>query len=412
MARERSMAALADTAPPKPTKSRRFAEFDSLRGIAAATIALDHWRRIYIPRDEVPFTNPLHVLYIGHAFVLVFFALSGLVLSLPQVSGKKIHYPSFVVKRIIRIYPAYLVGLAVAVACCAHWHGSDFYGHYFRNTWTKAPDLHSVLSHVQLVGSYNFYQYSTSFWTLVHEMRISLLVPLLCFIIMSAELGAVAILIALIALLAAALEQRWFFPRDVVETVTYLAVFVIGSVCAKHLTPLNRRIAGLSRPAYWTAVLFVLALMVAWPTLRYYLHFHAFAWEILLGFIAAAFILLSLRPDGLSPLLLHRAPLFIGKISYSLYLLHGSILWVFAYIFAGRMSPVAWLLPFVAVTILASWGLYTAVELPSIYLGRAVESAMKRKWAERQQAVARPSVVEHSTPPRSESESEQATLTS
>jgi len=406
------MAETLDSAPPRPTKSRRFAEFDSLRGVAAFTIMLDHWRRIYIARDEVPFFNPFHLLYIGHAFVLVFFALSGLVLSLPQASGKQVHFPSFVIKRIIRIYPAYLVAFLLAVAGCTLWHGSDFYGRFFRNTWTAAPDRHSVLNGVFLVGSYNFHRYSTSFWTLVHEMRISLFVPLLCLGVLASELGVVALAVALLAALAVVLEKRSSLPIDVVETVTYLAVFIIGSLCAKHLHTLNRRIAAVSRPLYWSAVLAVIAFMIAWPTLRYYLHLHAFAWEILLGLVAAAFILLSLRPDGLSPFLLHRAPLFIGKISYSIYLLHGSILWVFAYLFAGRFSPVAWFPAFLIVTILASWALYTAVELPSIYLGRSIESAMKRNWSPSPRKTRGTPAVSEANDSRQDSKPEPEALTS
>src|SRR5215471_18879899 len=57
---------------------------------------------------EEPFQN-------GPAAVMLFFLLSGFVLSLPVWRGKPQRYSVFIVRRICRIYLPYLFGLALSI---------------------------------------------------------------------------------------------------------------------------------------------------------------------------------------------------------------------------------------------------------------------------------------------------------
>ena len=60
----------------------------------------------------------------GAEAVILFFVLSGFVLSLPAVDGRPQSYFTFVTRRIFRIYVPYLAALAVSVAAAFCLHGS------------------------------------------------------------------------------------------------------------------------------------------------------------------------------------------------------------------------------------------------------------------------------------------------
>jgi peptidoglycan/LPS O-acetylase OafA/YrhL len=101
-------------------KQARFVELDSLRGLAALTVVLGHLRLLW--QGEVQPASPtLNLLFkilnpAGNGAVILFFVLSGFVLSLPAVAGRPQKYIVFLIRRIFRIYLPYLAALAVAVA--------------------------------------------------------------------------------------------------------------------------------------------------------------------------------------------------------------------------------------------------------------------------------------------------------
>ena len=107
----------------------RLEELDSLRGLAALTVVISHhlivlpvffnptnWHG-HIPVNILKYT-PLHLLFAGHEAVILFFVLSGFVLSLPFHANKQGPYASFVIRRICRIYLPYIVSVAAAVIMC------------------------------------------------------------------------------------------------------------------------------------------------------------------------------------------------------------------------------------------------------------------------------------------------------
>src|SRR3974377_2404311 len=93
------------------TKSGRIAHLDSLRGLAALIVVFHHclvtfpmfWSVYQRPATttlmRVLGNTPLPLPWGGPEFVLVFFTLSGFVLSLPFWSGKGLTYDQFAVRR-------------------------------------------------------------------------------------------------------------------------------------------------------------------------------------------------------------------------------------------------------------------------------------------------------------------------
>jgi peptidoglycan/LPS O-acetylase OafA/YrhL len=78
-------------------------------------------------------------------------------------------------------------------------------------------------------------------------------------------------------------------------------------------------------------------------------------------------------------LLQTRVLLFFGRISYSLYLLHATVLYISLHLFYGALSkPLLFLLYLAASTITAALS-YSFIEVPAIELGRRLTSSRRRE---------------------------------
>lgn len=62
--------------------------------------------------------TPMRIVWAGGGAVELFFVLSGFVLSLPWLRGRRPSYGEFVVRRVCRIYLPYIVAIAVTMILC------------------------------------------------------------------------------------------------------------------------------------------------------------------------------------------------------------------------------------------------------------------------------------------------------
>jgi peptidoglycan/LPS O-acetylase OafA/YrhL len=96
----------------------RYRQLDSLRGLGAVSVFFAHFigLKISLPLLHTIQQSPFGILFNGTAALMLFFVLSGFVLSLPFVdSGKPLKLTSFYIKRVFRIYPAYIFAVIFAV---------------------------------------------------------------------------------------------------------------------------------------------------------------------------------------------------------------------------------------------------------------------------------------------------------
>jgi peptidoglycan/LPS O-acetylase OafA/YrhL len=361
------------------TGHSHYYQLDSLRGLAALAVAIHHWHILWTLAPHSKYAAvivqmlPFRLLIAGHASVMMFFVLSGFVLSLPQVRGKQVDYVPYLVKRVCRIYLPYLVALAVAVLACWKWHGRHAYGLWVDSAWPEAPQCSSILQHLLFIGSYR-YVYNFSFWTLVQEMRISLIFPPVCVLaIRFGRNGAAALALGL--LLAGALMGD-LAPATAIlgTTVSYTGMFVVGILLARWLPEMRKVMENLNSKYYWALFAFCVALYAYAPSVFYAMHWNFPAWDGFTAIGAAGLILFSLVDKKLEALLLHRSVTFLGRISYSIYLLHLPVLLTFGFLFYGRLLPIFWIGPYLITTILLATIMYHAVELPAIELGRELAS--------------------------------------
>jgi peptidoglycan/LPS O-acetylase OafA/YrhL len=371
------------------TAPTHIVELDSLRGLAAMSVLLLHFLEGWMqtsPPHYVGYFFYIPLLTSGNAAVMMFFVLSGFVLTLPQMAAKPASYSAYAVRRICRIYLPYLAALALALLGCWRFHGLHLYGDRFQITWREAPSISGVAQHLALLGRYDVYAYNTPTWSLVHEMRISLIFPLLCLI--SLRLRAwMACAIAISLQFAARLMDRYSGPYigpgypgvpSIFWSITvgFCGIFVVGSILARHRAQI---ITWLTRlPSWLLTVLMVFA--IALYQYNAALHIPRFLRDFVAGLGAAYILMLALVPGGWLSRLLRLRPLrWLGKVSYSLYLVHMPILMTMAILLYKKAPPGPMLVPFVALSLIAAAVFHPWVEVPSMRLGRTLARRIDRR---------------------------------
>jgi peptidoglycan/LPS O-acetylase OafA/YrhL len=375
---------LAGTALP----NQRFGELDSLRGLAALTVAIHHFLPSMDPGTaKYIYLTPFRVFTRGHQSVILFFLLSGFVLSLPYLRNKGSSYPAFLAKRICRIYLPYLAALVLAVALNYHFHGMVT---VHADTWQSKPTIVNIEQHVLFLGDYSWASFNLAFWSLIYEMRISLAFPFIAFVVLrfgSVKLIAFSLFLSLIpgplllivpTALPIASSLR---ASTLVMTLHYTSFFIIGALLAKHRIQVAAQLAKMNSFAIGVCTLMAL---IAWITT---IHWESTAnrlwpleqlqdWVTACGaafFLVGALAFRRFRTFLHIPIVHH-----MGQISYSLYLVHGSILMVLVYLFHDRLP--GYMLPVYLLTVLIVSDLFNrGIEKPTMRLGRKLGEALESR---------------------------------
>jgi len=341
---------------------KRFRELDALRGIAALVVVLFHYTLFY------PIKPPLlslvaSPLTAGHESVTLFFVLSGLVLTLPFLSDKSLPYNVYLQRRALRIYGPYLGALVLSVIGCAVWnHYSKFSPAPASHMWTYAVTRNSIIQHVLFLGNYPSH-YNMTFWSLVYEMRISIIFPLLYLIARKAK--TVATLVLTLGCLATGLKAS-------IPTIEYAGFFLMGILIANNLETIAiwfKSRAGWARSAF-AGLAFLLY--------EEGHHMDQMA-DPLIAMGAAGLLIVVMNSTTIRTALNTPIPIFLGRISYSLYLIHSLVLLPLLAVLKGRVPAPLFLLVYVSLAVLASWGFYAAVEAPFMRLSRAVKAPSDEK---------------------------------
>ena len=375
----------------------RLVVLDSIRGIAALIVVVhhclltqpnfsdfffSHWRDdAAVGFERIMFHTPLRIVWSGYEAVTLFYVLSGLVLALPWITGRPPGYLVYCIKRICRIYLPYCVAVGIAailatallpyanVPGLSHWVNAM--------TWTNPVTPYVLADHALMIGHRN--SVNGVIHSLIWEMRVSLLFPFLIVPIVRWRLwGAVGATLVITLFVGAiqfvyggnypaldlvqsraelgmagklALELQW--------TAYYGYFFILGSVISLYLEPIRRH---LGRVAGVSLVAGLLIFQGHWS------HLHAVQ-EFMVA-IGSALIIISALPQGsIHSALTHRWLQWVGRISYSLYLVHVPLL-LTAVILLRELLPM-WLIlvavPFVALPV--AWVFHELVAEPCVRLG-------------------------------------------
>lgn len=383
--------------------SRHVVSFDGLRGLGALCVLCTHYA-LHLFQDAPGYPSvagaliavdhtPFHVIFVGYPWVNMFFVLSGFALS-AMVSGPgntPRTYLPYAINRVFRIYPAYFfVVLATFLLQHLVYRGPiPAFGDWFNDCWTTPPTRGDLLDHAVMIGRFRTDRFVFVIWSLVHEMRISLLFPLLYAVV--ARLGVRGNICAGIGLLA--LDFTWatladndyLSPNNYYFTLHYALFFWAGSVIFRFREALKQWWA--ERPNGQIAILagvgFVL--FTYGSSVEKYLTPEAMRTVIIADWLSGPgvvlLILFALYSAPLSRFLSTRTLRFFGTISYSLYLLHGIVL-LAAFHALYDVVPLEILLPScVAVSVVLSFVSLTIIEQPFMGFGKRIASSVARKMA-------------------------------
>jgi peptidoglycan/LPS O-acetylase OafA/YrhL len=321
----------------------------------------------------------------GMRGVTVFFVLSGYLITTLGLreEGERgtVSLPAFYVRRCCRLFPLYYLTLAVY---CLFIFVLGF-GPQLRQTLAEA--LPYYLFYLQEVPFYSWLivaQRDVPFfhsWSLGVEEKFYLVWPLLAFVVWRGV--AARRRMACVALWAMFASAPFVLPLfDPGLKILGRCLFAYSHILAGCLLALLlhdrrwfARLSFLGRGRWTAAALAVfLAVHFATPWLPEPAP-SGYAWHALYAVVAAVLLTSVLLGDGLLQRALRTAPLvFVGKLSYGVYLLH-----VLAMIAAYRIVPTvanpvaAGLLAYgatCAVAVAAAWGLSVVVERHGIALGR------------------------------------------
>ena len=362
-------------------RSHHYPELDALRGLAAFVVVLDHYIRLWDNSSLSPTANLLlnHVLIIffnGRCSVVLFFLLSGFVLTLPYKRGNELPYGTFVLRRLARIYLPYFAALMVAILADWKLHNPIQVSAWFSRTWTAPLTWPLVLQHVLLIGNYDTAQINTAFWSLAVEMRLSLLFPLLCIPLLRWGRRSSLILLGVFTVINIE-TPRLLAPRvggitngNIYDMTVGIVAFAAGIVLARWLEPAQSlwgRASRIQRVLFFIVSLFLLGYLDAMSQR------HISTIENALSIIGGCGIMIvALSSHRASRVLNHRLPAWLGRISYSLYLVHATVLSTIMHLFFPQLSRLQILVPYIGCALAFAALFYLVVEKPSIRLSRSI----------------------------------------
>jgi peptidoglycan/LPS O-acetylase OafA/YrhL len=314
--------------------SKRIDSLDFLRGLAALAVCWFHYTNC-LPSLVLPSWIRLSGRPGWHG-VEIFFVLSGFVIpySLHRAQYQLRGFGQFLAKRLVRLHPPYVASLILILAL------NDL-GQRFLGTPTKA-DSHSlgdILLHlIYGNGILGLPWINSVYWTLAIELQFYLLIGLIFPLVSKAHSWKPEIVLVGLGVLALVLPQDYLVFH-------YLAPFLLG------MTVYRFHVGLLGRCRYVITILVLAA--GCWWTL---------AATSMLASVATALFIAHVRFGACWPF-----PA-MGKISYSLYLLHFPIGILLAQLLAGlTTSPggsIAVLLLCVASALAAATAFYFAIEKP------------------------------------------------
>jgi peptidoglycan/LPS O-acetylase OafA/YrhL len=321
--------------------------------------------------------TPLRALVAGPEMVLLFFVLSGMVLALPRLAGHGASYGRYLLTRVLRLYPAAWVVTAIAALALlvepAHPQ-AGLSTSWLANEFSAPINPADAFHYVGLIVPFDPTRLDGVLWSLELELRTSLLLPLLVWF--ACRCGPVVTLVSAIALIvygttASLAAASWIW------TTVVIGCFLLGILLARHRDTLNRSWAAL--PTVGRRLVGLAILLCFWlPTLGVNGRVGNLPIGYLLPILGACAAIVVAQGPGMRGWLSGRVPAWLGRISYSLYLVHCVVLKLIATVVPNGGSPILLAPAGIAISLVLATILQRTVEAPAIKLA-------KTAWTTRQE---------------------------
>jgi peptidoglycan/LPS O-acetylase OafA/YrhL len=360
----------------------RFKSLDSLRGLAAFAVVLHHCL-LTLPSTMrgqgslawwMTFT-PFRLLVDGPGAVLLFFVLSGFVLAASIQSGLakddgRFDYGRFAAKRFLRIYPPfafavlvsaglYLLIQPVPVADLSLWFNTQ--------SWAFPVEPGMLAGHLLMTDQHRDMTLINVMWSLIHELRISIIFPLIFFGMRARPVLTLSLAAILSAGANLALSRGGLSPlvQTLCGTTQYGLMFAAGMALYLYRQVISDGMARLGPLAPIIAIA-----LGGW---LFYLPRILPVWSLwATGLAACLYVVAAFGSAGMVKALSGPILSWLGQISFSLYLLHLPVLLTVFHLFSGK-APIGVLVSAtIVLSLVVAHLAYRWVEVPSMALGRWV----------------------------------------
>jgi peptidoglycan/LPS O-acetylase OafA/YrhL len=305
-----------------------------LRGIAALWVVLYHYTCLYFPNLHPE--NYSHVIEKGYLAVDLFFMLSGYVLAHAYRSafldGVRTNYFKFLAARVARLYPLHLLILALFVLTALAWGAIRYAvsGQFQAIPMDGPRSVTALFANLFMLQGVQATELSWNYpaWSISLEFFAYLVFPFLASLIwrISAPTKCgVAILMAIalgwLAYLTAGDFNQWEGP---ITLLRCLPEFIVGMLLYTTLSNCRWNTV-LGSDVVNIGVLAMVALL---------LHFGAP--DLLIVMLFVALVHVAVTNQGVAIRFIDAKPLvWLGELSYSLYLVHGFVQYVTTYCLVG-----------------------------------------------------------------------------
>ncbi|EIK98014.1 acyltransferase [Pseudomonas sp. M47T1] len=327
----------------------RVSSLDGLRGILATAVLAHHFTVSYYwhATSIWQMTDSRVINNLGAVPVSLFFMITG------YLFGGKVYrgvprWTAIASSRIRRIFPMYLTSVVIVVVVAFYQQGGQL-GSLL--DFTKSIGHWLVFIGVPFNGIDETRRINAGVqWTLLYEAVFYLSLPLL-YCLLRRRLAVAAVVISIVALALLWPLYGQYFSNN------YIKLFVAGIVVAILEDWLKARAIDYAR---WPSTLVALAVLVLCMALKPY----SKAQMIILAIPFALFVL----GNSLNSLLENRGLKILGEASFSIYLLHGIVIYVLFSVFsiydfqAANFLHYVWFLPLVlwlvaSLSVATYWGI-------------------------------------------------------
>jgi len=349
-------------------------EIEALRGVAAFAVVVEH-----VFGGSTHGANKIVLLFFnGMAAVILFFVISGFALGtqIRNDSPSVQSYLAFVIRRLFRLMPAVWLSLLLGYPAAALW---DVPYHNDPYEWLGNIFLYRFALNVPL-------------WSLYVELWCSMVFPLLFWGYRRLGVPGKLVLFAGLLVLVVVPEPQGY-PPILFIWWRYLFCFYLGLVAAEY----GPRFVPRSLVVQAAIVLAIIVLAGStryWPQLwiNAILLVPGFAYGVLVAIVLATAGTLLTAPLRWGPIR------FVGRISFSLYVLHLPLMFLIhkpfwavlptAFSRIGFFGISIFLVAELAVSLPLAWLVFTYVEKPMNDLGRNLARAIQSP------VVAKPAIPE------------------
>lgn len=307
----------------------RYELLDYIRGWGAMTVVLIHIFSLFVhikddPNWAIVEWLPSRALFCGSASLVMFFVLSGFALFLLFESMGKNYY-KFVASRWLRLFPVYFASIVIAILLLQIYKITG----YLQPDQKISLDSTNLIQHLLLIGPLDLSAYNGPIWSLVHEMRLSLLFPLIYYAVQKSALWS-AIITSCISLtlgiiyIDASYATEYLQLANIQHTLHFATMFTYGAIVAKNRHVIIRKIQPM-QPRVQTLALFVFLLVFIYVPSIYMEGVGKTMLEDIFTAICSASIIALVICVRNPPRI--RTLEFLGKISFSLYVIHIPVLY-------------------------------------------------------------------------------------